>query len=524
MKPDFEQIKRTTDIVAVVERYGIELKKTGKDHVGLCPFHEDKRPSLHVTASKGLWHCMGCNAAGNVVQFVARMENLTEREAALKLCGSIPGVKRASQLKPSSPAVEVDEATRAKLLSRVASFYARTLAKDRAGIDYLKSRRLDEPAMLETFSIGYCNGTMRKALPKSGEVVEQLKALGVLNERGNEVFYKRVVVPIHDAAGNVVSLYGRRLDNDEPRHLYLQGARRGVFNGAAAKAHQHLIVTEAILDAMSLWAAGVRNVISLYGKDGWTADHETLLRENGVTEIVLALDSDERGQEATNALETRLCGLVKTVHRIQWPDGVKDANDFFLSRSAEEFWNLLPQPVRAAQADEETAREEKIILSAEGFAVKIGRGPGVRHYELCAIEKPSAARLRATVKALSNQPGRFHIDTVDFYLSRSRKAFVSEAARLFREMPEEIEADMNRLTLALEKYVAQQLEGKTAVAITMPDADRLEALRMGRGQDLVGELQRDFGKLGIVGEETNRLLLYLDRGAAAAAFRGTDPA
>lgn len=510
MNPDFDRIKKTTDIVAVVESYGIALKKVGADHVGLCPFHKDTKPSLRVTAGKGLFRCPACGAAGNVIQFVAKKEGLTEREAGLKLCGSIPGVIRASELptagkkESSSPAVETDEPTRAKLLARVAGFYAKTLHKDRAGLDYLKSRRLDDPAMLETFSVGYCNGTLRNALPKAGEIIGQLQAVGVLNERGNEVFYGRVVVPVFDAVGNVVSLYGRRLDDEQqPRHLYLKGGHRGVFNGIAAKTSQSLIISEAVFDAMSLWAAGFRNAISLYGKDGWTADHETLLRENGVTEILLALDNDERGREAADALETKLSGLVKAVHRIAWPEGVKDANAFFLSRSAEDFGNLLPQPLK--EAAEETAGKEKIEITPEGFALAVDG----RRYELCAIEKPSAARLKATVKALTDEAGRFHIDTVDFYLSRSRKGFVAEAARLFREMPETIEADVNRITVAMEKHVAQKLEGAAAPAVAVPDGDRLEALRLGRSAGLVDELQRDFGKLGIIGEETNRILLYL---------------
>ncbi len=516
MNPDFGQIKKTTDIVAVVESYGIALKKVGADHVGLCPFHEDKKPSLRVTAGKGLFRCPACGAAGNVIQFVAKKEGLTDREAALKLCASIPGVMRASELatagkeKPSSPAVEVDAATRAKLLARVAGFYAKTLFKDRAGLDYLKTRRLDDPAMLETFQVGYCNGTLRNALPKAGEIIDQLKAIGVLNERGNEVFYGRVVVPVHECephgqkAGNVVSLYGRRLDDEQPRHLYLKGGHRGVFNGVAARAHQTLIVTEAAFDAMSLWAAGFRNVISLYGKDGWTADHEALICENGVVEILLALDNDARGQEAADALETKLSGLVKSVHRIAWPEGVKDANAFFLSRSADEFRRLLPQPSKAAA--EETAGKEAITLTPEGFTLSVAG----RRYELCAIEKPSAARLKATVKALGEEASRFHIDTVDFYLSRSRKGFVSEAARLFREVPETIEADVNRLIVALEDYAKRKAESTAAAcAVAVPDGDRLEALRMGRSGGLVDELQRDFGKLGIIGEETNRLLLYL---------------
>ena len=72
MKVDFDQIKRTTDLVRVVESYGIALKKTGKDHVGLCPFHDDHKPSLRVTGGKGLFRCPACGATGNVIQFVAK--------------------------------------------------------------------------------------------------------------------------------------------------------------------------------------------------------------------------------------------------------------------------------------------------------------------------------------------------------------------------------------------------------------------------------------------------------------------
>ena len=105
MNPDFARIKASTDIVAVIERYGVPLKKQGNDHVGLCPFHQDTKPSLRVTATKGLFHCMSCGAAGNAIQFVARKEGITDKAAALKLTGSIPGVQRGSELVTPAPAV-----------------------------------------------------------------------------------------------------------------------------------------------------------------------------------------------------------------------------------------------------------------------------------------------------------------------------------------------------------------------------------------------------------------------------------
>lgn len=500
MNPDFDAIKASTDITRVIESYGIALKPQGKDHIGLCPFHDDHRPSLRVTPGKGLFRCMVCRATGNVIQFVAKKENLTAKEAALKLASSIPGVQRGSAL-PAPPMSPPRPANAAELLQRVSAFYARTLTKDRAGLDYLKSRRLDDPALLETFGVGYCNGTLKKALPKSGEVIGQLKALGILNEKGNECLYGRVTVPIHDATGNICGLYGRRLTDDQPKHLYLCGKHRGVFNGHAAKNSTSLIVVEAILDAMSLHAAGFFNVISLYGKDGWTPHHDALLGQ-GVTEIILALDNDGPSREAADALQTRLAGRVQTIHRVEWPEGVKDANAFFLSRSAADFRALLPQP--SALAQETTAKEEKITPMPEGFALTIG----ARRYELCAVEKSGVGRLKATIKAMADTAARFHIDTVDFYLSRSRKTFIGEAARLFRDVPETIEADVNRLIIAAENYLVQKTEASPAGPI-VPEGDKLEAMRMGRNSDLVNEILRDLERLGLVGETTNKLMSYL---------------
>ena len=85
MNPDFDAIKKSADIVRVIEDHGVVLKKQGADYVGLCPFHDDTKPSLRVTPAKGLWHCMACGAAGNVIQFVAKKDDITDKEAALRL-------------------------------------------------------------------------------------------------------------------------------------------------------------------------------------------------------------------------------------------------------------------------------------------------------------------------------------------------------------------------------------------------------------------------------------------------------
>ena len=157
MKVDFDQIKRTTDIVRVVESYGIALKKVGQDHVGLCPFHDDHHPSLRVTPAKGLVSLSRLPATGNVIQFVAKKEGIERPPGGVEAVEATPGVKSRQ---PSGSATGQGRAARtpsrapcsrnpAALLQRVVTFYAKTLHKDRAGFEYLKSRNLVDAAMLD---------------------------------------------------------------------------------------------------------------------------------------------------------------------------------------------------------------------------------------------------------------------------------------------------------------------------------------------------------------------------------------
>ncbi len=515
--PDLAALKRATDLAAVVAARGVKLKKQGNDFVGLCPFHREKTPSFHVTPGKNLFHCFGCGAAGSVIDFVMKKDGLTKQQAIDWLVKQSNGaIARGAGARPPERAAPAPPQNPAALLQRVVSFYAKTLHKDRDGFEYLRGRNLADATMLDVFQIGYCNGSLHTVLPNGGELIDGLKALGVLNGRGQEHFRGCVTVPIFDMAGNVAGIYGRRIANAEPHHLYLPGEHRGVWNGASAKTNQTLFVTEAIFDAMSLWQAGFRNVMALYGVRGWTGDHEKLLRENSTREIFLCLDNDDGGRECTERLKEKVLAhghqaagpLVKAAHVVTWPEGVKDANDFFLSRSASDFETLIKAAMpntATAPVSELTAKngDEKIEMTPDGFVAAYGP----RRYELRAIERPNAARLRANVKAVHE--GRFHIDTVDFYLSRSRRTFISEAARLFREVADVIELDVNRLITQLENYVEKrQLEGAAPVTL-VSDADKAEALKLGRSADLTGDILRDMARLGMIGEETNKLIGYL---------------
>ena len=437
-----------------------------------------------------------------MIDFIMRQDGLDKSQAVAWLKEKSGSVFKRKPAPISGPEKPLQPQDAAALLQRVVAFYSKTFRKDRKGQDYLTGRKLSEAALFDVFQVGYSNGTLHKALPKSGEIIQGLKALGVLNARGQEHFRGCITVPIFDDAG-VAGIYGRRITDDESKHLYLPGPHRGVWNAVAAKNHQTLFITEAILDGMSLWQAGHRNVIALYGANGWTDDHEQLLKENGATEIYLCLDNDKAGEEATARLEKEILPpLVKQIHVIRWPEGVKDVNDFFLSRSPADFEKQCLAPFQPAPpvAVPQKTEGEQIEMTPDGFVARYGN----RRYELRAIERPGPARLKATIKAVSSDPanaGRFHIDTVDFYLSRSRRVFVGEAARLFRETVEVIESDVNRLIGQVEAYAQKQLEESQAasgVGVGSRPGRRLEAGQASRsgGRSVArhGEAGRHRGK------------------------------
>ena len=180
------------------------------------------------------------------------------------------------------------------MLNKAAEFYHKALFNHPEGRAYLQKRGLHAPALLEAFRIGYANGAIFDALPPEGDLLNDLKATGILSADGREHFQNCVVFPIHDAQGNVVGMYGRNV-NDQVRvkHLYLPGPHRGVWNRAGARSFKNILLTESIIDAATLWQAGYKNALACYGTNGLTEEHLQLCRENQTEAVYLVMDGDD---------------------------------------------------------------------------------------------------------------------------------------------------------------------------------------------------------------------------------------
>ena len=157
-----EQLKKNISILHLCAKHGIELKRHGThDYIGRCPFHDDKEPSFVVTPRKNLWHCMGCDAGGSVIDLVMKLDGLTFREAMDKLLTSNGLISRGTTEKKdsanSAPQREIPPARSAQLLERVAAIYEKNLPESPEALEYLKRRSLDNTEQLTAHRTGYAN-------------------------------------------------------------------------------------------------------------------------------------------------------------------------------------------------------------------------------------------------------------------------------------------------------------------------------------------------------------------------------
>lgn len=560
------EVKARHDIVAFIESCGIVLKRHGEGFLGLCPLHGDTRPSLSVSPAKQSWCCLGaCSpngkvTGGDVIEFARRFWGVSFREALTRL-GSTASVELPSPVRPLAAVRPLSSHRRAPsgrgptdLLSRVAGIYHQSFLLSEKARDYAAARGLTKPDFLSALPIGYADGSLLDTAPEGSETWEALRALGVVTATGRELLSGCLVVPLRDLSGTVVSLYGRRVEvpvetgggPDRPRHFYLPGPRRGLVNASCLATTDELILTESVIDALSFLEAGLPNAVPLYGTSGWTPDHDALLERHRVRLVLLALDADEAGRKAAEALSRTLTSRGFRVTDVLLP--AKDPNALLVAEGPDGFrttWRRLvaeaareaargvgaaspaPKAVVSRASEEAAAKEEKggeskgasldssldapaLVLDETGaylFAFE------TRAYRVRGLSVMGVDRLRVNVRVDAST--RFHVDTLDLYSSRARQAFAETAARTLA-LPEGSVADvLDELALlvdALEKERLSLRRKGTGPAAVEPapltPAAEAEAMALLKG-DVLGRLREDFRAVGLVGEETALLIGYL---------------
>ncbi|MDO7837512.1 CHC2 zinc finger domain-containing protein [Sphingobium sp. HBC34] len=571
---EIERLKSEVSLARLVESMGTALEKRGNDLVGRCPFHDEDTPSFVVTPGKNLFHCFGCEAAGGPIDWVMKRQGMSFRHAVEWLRdGAIPTtdkpVRRGARL-PSPLQLDADDHA---LLAQVIDYYHDTLKQTPDALAYLEARGLANDgnggALIERFRLGYANRTLGLRLPeknrKAGaDIRGRLEKIGLYRDTGHEHFNGSLVVPVLDERGRIQEVYGRKIRNDlrpgTPKHLYLPGPHRGVWNiEGVAGSKGEVILAESLIDAMTFWSAGYRNVTATYGTGGFTDDHLSAFRRYGVERVLIAFDRDEAGERAATALADTLMDAGFACYRILFPKGM-DANAYALSvkpatrtlglliRKAQWLGNGKAPPITSARDAIETAMDAlSLPISPDGAAddppplpeptpeptiaavlplsaapdpieaqsdhelvMMLGAEANQRRYRVRGWKKPFTPETMK-VNLLVQRGAAFHVDTFDLYAAKGRAAFVKLAGIELGESEDVLKHDLGRVLLKLEGLqdaeLSQALVKDERPALS--DAEREEALALLKDPNLIARIRADFLACGMVGEETNALTGYL---------------
>jgi DNA primase len=514
---ELERLKREISLERLVTAAGIELRRHGADLIGRCPLHDDREPSLVVSPDKNLWHCLGaCNSGGDVIAWVMKTHGVSFRHAVELLREEHPSlaapleriVRKDTTSKLEAPiAMDTDDQA---VLRQVVDYYHETLKASPEALRYLESRGLTHPEMIGYFQLGFANRTLGYRLPdknrKAGaEMRGRLQRLGILRESGHEHFNGSVVIPVFDLAGNVLGMYGRKitpgLREGTPLHLYLPGPHRGVWNEEALQAAKEIILCESLIDALTFWCAGFRNVTASYGVNGFTEDHKAALERHGVKHVWIAYDRDEAGDNAAEQLKKEL-GI--STARVLFPRGM-DANEYALkvTPAAQSFAVLLNRTEKPPAVPAEPVAQvsgEEVVIEQEN-----------RRYRIRGLSKNLSHEL-LKVNLLVSCGELFHVDTLDLYLARQRAAFTKQASEELQLKEETLRRDVGRVLMQLERLQDEQIRQALLPdkrAPEMSDEERAEALALLRDRKLLDRILEHFEACGVVGEETNKLVGYL---------------
>jgi DNA primase len=335
-----EAVKSAADIVSVVEGR-VRLRKAGATYKGLCPFHEERTPSFVVTPARGTYHCFGCQRGGDAISFVREAEQL-DFVGAIEWLAERFGIElEYEEVSPGDERKRLRRRRLLELLDRAAAFYERCLWDAPAGEaarEYLASRGLGEEVCRE-FRLGLAPGgaTLARRALGQGFAREELAAAGLVNQRGNDYFTRRLVFPLADARGQVRGFQARKLFEDDPLRAKYVNTREGELfrkgdllygldHARASIARQErALVVEGNPDVLALRQAGFEPVVAAMG---------TALTEQQLTElsrltrrIVLCFDADAAGADATLRGMELATARGFDVRVVSLPPGTDPADD-----------------------------------------------------------------------------------------------------------------------------------------------------------------------------------------------------
>jgi DNA primase len=324
MHQDLQDLKQHIPLLEYLTRHNWTARPIGshQEFVGLCPLHPESRPSFYVNAAKNVFYCHGCGRGGDLIRFVQLSRNLSFRETLAHL---------KQELGLPEPGED-------DILREVVDFYQRQLERHGEAVDYLHSRGVHDPKIIQQLTIGYApGGKLRRHLTRMGYPSDLLSRLGLIHQ-GKDAFYRRIVFPCFDGS-RPVNLYGRSIGG-AAHHCFLPRPKGGLYAWSTVGDHPDAILVEGLFDLAVLWQAGFVNTSCALGIH-LTPTQFSQLSDRLDRRVFIAFDSDLAGQNAARALAQRLDAAGLNVRIVDLPAG-QDPNSYLVSgASPAEFNNCL---------------------------------------------------------------------------------------------------------------------------------------------------------------------------------------
>ena len=324
MGEDVERLKRRTPLLEYLRHYNWAARPVGRfEYVGLCPLHKETQPSFYVNARKNVFYCHGCGQGGDLVRFVQLSRGLSFRQSLACLDPEI-----------------TSEADSSAVLEETAAFYQQQLDHSPDAVRYLRRRGVHDAALIRELGIGYApGGSLRRYLTAQGHSFDLLLRLGLINARGADALYQRIVFPLRQDE-HLVNLYGRSIGTVFA-HRFLPGGKGGLYAWEKVRNCAEVVLVEGLFDYVSVRQAGFSNATCSLG----THLNDTQLRQlcegDRTVYVTFDIDQNQSGQQAADQLVHRLVMHGVSARRVLLPEN-HDPNSFFVEGGdAHQFQSLL---------------------------------------------------------------------------------------------------------------------------------------------------------------------------------------
>ena len=521
---ELKDIKQQLTISTVLNYYNL---KPDKNDRLVCPFHNDKNPSLQIYPKTNTYCCFSSNCkagTGDQIQFIELKENCNKHEALVKATALLNGNAPAATEPPAAKLfIESVLLEKIAVLTKAFKGFSKALPLTKKGVEYLQSRGLD----YKLHEAGFISDRYHHQLTK--EFLESCLKVGLLKPlpaQGYSVWAKDCIIfPLKNQGNKIISLYGRSTtNNDDNRHFYLSN-RSGLYPGYPALQTKKLILTESIIDAASLLQqkeiAESFTILALYGTNGLTEEHgKAIIELPQLEEIILMLNADDAGAAATAKHTVTLKQLLPEIKisKVTLPAG-EDINSVLCTHDdAKVLSDLIEQRTDFSFSIE---KEKSEIIPAAGQSKLDTRNNELLIYDNCelyfeilgGIKITGLDRMKVTLKVRhkekTNHPQWY---SIDLYNQAQREQTINNVAETLELSSQQTTNTFINLITELENHRIKKIEAlqpKEKPQQELTAAQRTAAVNELKKPNLLQRTAEMIALTGIVGEANNSMIAYL---------------